>query len=149
MHSPARTQVPECGAKRPACSRVEVTYQQLKRDIMEGVYTPRQRLIETDIALLLGSVGRRCGRRLFGISFGAFSSPAVRTSRWRSIARFCLISQVVMRREPSGPCDGISRRCAITCSRQITLLSPRCSPHNHSASDAQLAFPTQSSASMG
>jgi hypothetical protein len=54
-----------------------------------------------------------------------------------------------MRREPSGPCDGISRRCAITCSRQITLLSPRCSPHNHSASDAQLAFPTQSSASMG
>jgi DNA-binding GntR family transcriptional regulator len=54
MNSPARTQVPEHGAKRPACSRVEVTYQRLKRDIMEGVYTPRQRLIETDIAPILG-----------------------------------------------------------------------------------------------
>jgi DNA-binding GntR family transcriptional regulator len=29
-------------------------YQRLKRDIMEGVYTPRQRLIETDIAQILG-----------------------------------------------------------------------------------------------
>jgi DNA-binding GntR family transcriptional regulator len=54
MKSPARTHVPERGAKRPVCSRVEVTYQRLKRDIMEGVYTPRQRLIETDIAPLLG-----------------------------------------------------------------------------------------------
>jgi DNA-binding GntR family transcriptional regulator len=54
MKSPARTHVPERGAKRLVCSRVEVTYQRLKRDIMEGVYTPRQRLIETDIAPLLG-----------------------------------------------------------------------------------------------
>jgi DNA-binding GntR family transcriptional regulator len=54
MKSPARTYVPERRAKRPVCSRVEVTYQRLKRDIMEGVYTPRQRLIETDIAPLLG-----------------------------------------------------------------------------------------------
>jgi DNA-binding GntR family transcriptional regulator len=54
MKSPARTRVPEHGAKRPVCSRVEFTYQRLKRDIMEGVYTPRQRLIETDIAPLLG-----------------------------------------------------------------------------------------------
>ena len=54
MKSPARTHVPERGAKPPVCSRVEVTYQRLKRDIMEGVYTPRQRLIETDIAPLLG-----------------------------------------------------------------------------------------------
>jgi DNA-binding GntR family transcriptional regulator len=54
MKSPARTHVPEREAKRPVCSRVDVTYQRLKRDIMEGVYTPRQRLIETDIAPLLG-----------------------------------------------------------------------------------------------
>jgi DNA-binding GntR family transcriptional regulator len=54
MKSPARTHVPERGAKRPVCSRVEVTYQRLKRDIMEGVYTPRQHLIETDIAPILG-----------------------------------------------------------------------------------------------
>ena len=46
MKSPARIHVPERGAKRPVCSRVEATYQRLKRDIMEGVYTPRQRLIE-------------------------------------------------------------------------------------------------------
>lgn len=54
MKSPARTHAPERGAEGPVCSRVEVTYQRLKRDIMEGVYTPRQRLIETDIAPLLG-----------------------------------------------------------------------------------------------
>src|SRR5262245_3181732 len=54
MKTPARTHVRERGAKRPVCSRVEVTYQRLKRDIMEGVYTPRQRLIETDVAPLLG-----------------------------------------------------------------------------------------------
>jgi DNA-binding GntR family transcriptional regulator len=33
---------------------VEAAYEQLKHDILEGVYTPRQRLIETDIAPLLG-----------------------------------------------------------------------------------------------
>lgn len=54
MKSPARTDAPERWAERPVCSRVEVTYQRLKRDIMEGVYTPRQRLIETDIAPILG-----------------------------------------------------------------------------------------------
>jgi DNA-binding GntR family transcriptional regulator len=31
-----------------------MTYQRLKREIMEGVYTPRQRLVETEIAPLLG-----------------------------------------------------------------------------------------------
>ena len=54
MKSPPRTQAPGREAERPVCSRVEVTYQRLKRDIMEGVYTPRQRLIETDIAPILG-----------------------------------------------------------------------------------------------
>jgi DNA-binding GntR family transcriptional regulator len=33
---------------------VEATYQRLKHDIMEGIYTPRQRLIETDITQILG-----------------------------------------------------------------------------------------------
>jgi DNA-binding GntR family transcriptional regulator len=33
---------------------VEATYQRLKHDIMAGVYTPRQRLVETDIAPALG-----------------------------------------------------------------------------------------------
>jgi DNA-binding GntR family transcriptional regulator len=33
---------------------LEATYQQLKRDILGGVYTPRQRLVETDIAQALG-----------------------------------------------------------------------------------------------
>lgn len=37
-----------------ACSRVEATYQQLKHDILAGVYTPRQRLVETDMASALG-----------------------------------------------------------------------------------------------
>ncbi len=41
------------GADRPACSRAETAYQQLKDDILEGVYTPRQRLVETDIAAQL------------------------------------------------------------------------------------------------
>jgi DNA-binding GntR family transcriptional regulator len=54
MKSQPQRHLPGCGAKRPACSRVEATYQRLKRDIMEGVYTPRQRLIETDIAPALG-----------------------------------------------------------------------------------------------
>ncbi len=38
------------GADRPACSRAETAYQQLKNAILEGVYTPRQRLVEMDIA---------------------------------------------------------------------------------------------------
>lgn len=54
MKSQPKSHLPSCGAKRPACSRVEATYQRLKRDIMEGVYTPRQRLVETDIAPVLG-----------------------------------------------------------------------------------------------
>jgi DNA-binding GntR family transcriptional regulator len=33
---------------------VEATYQQLKHDILAGVYTPRQRLVETDLAPALG-----------------------------------------------------------------------------------------------
>lgn len=41
------------GAERPSCSRAETAYQQLKRDILEGFYTPRQRLVETDIAAQL------------------------------------------------------------------------------------------------
>lgn len=54
MKAPLKTQPSERGALRQACSRVEVAYQQLKRDIMEGVYTPRQRLIETELAQVLG-----------------------------------------------------------------------------------------------
>jgi DNA-binding GntR family transcriptional regulator len=54
MKSPAETHPPRRGAERRVCSRVEAMYQRLKRDIMEGVYTPRQRLIETDIAQILG-----------------------------------------------------------------------------------------------
>lgn len=38
------------GAEKASCSRMETAYQQLKHDILEGVYTPRQRLVETDIA---------------------------------------------------------------------------------------------------
>jgi DNA-binding GntR family transcriptional regulator len=53
MKSPGRTHSPGREAERPVCSRVEATYQRLKRDIMEGVYTPRQRLIETEIAPIL------------------------------------------------------------------------------------------------
>ena len=41
------------GAQRPSCSRAETAYQQLKHDILEGAYTPRQRLVETDIAAQL------------------------------------------------------------------------------------------------
>ncbi|WP_089936775.1 GntR family transcriptional regulator, partial [Candidatus Entotheonella palauensis] len=40
-------------AARPSCSRAETAYQQLKHDILEGIYTPRQRLVETDIAAQL------------------------------------------------------------------------------------------------
>jgi DNA-binding GntR family transcriptional regulator len=54
MQSHPQTPLPRRGTDRPACSRVETAYQQLKRDIMEGVYTPRQRLVETDIAPALG-----------------------------------------------------------------------------------------------
>lgn len=42
------------GAEHPACSRLESTYQRLKRDIVAGVYTPRQRLVETDLAQVIG-----------------------------------------------------------------------------------------------
>jgi len=41
------------GVQRPSCSRAETAYQQLKHDILEGVYIPRQRLVETDIAAQL------------------------------------------------------------------------------------------------
>jgi DNA-binding GntR family transcriptional regulator len=54
MKSQSKTHRPRRDAERSACSRVETTYQQLKRDIIEGVYTPRQRLVETDIASTLG-----------------------------------------------------------------------------------------------
>ena len=54
MPSRLKTPRPRRGAARPACSRAEAAYQQLKHDIMEGVYTPRQRLVETDIAATLG-----------------------------------------------------------------------------------------------
>jgi DNA-binding GntR family transcriptional regulator len=33
---------------------LEAAYQRLKHDIIEGVYTPRQRLVETDVAQALG-----------------------------------------------------------------------------------------------
>ena len=45
------------GAEKASCSRVETAYQRLKHDILEGIYTPRQRLVETDIAAQL-SVSR-------------------------------------------------------------------------------------------
>src|SRR5262245_23966053 len=54
MKSPTDTHPPHLGVKHPARSRVEATYHQLKRDIMEGVYTPRQRQIETEIGKSLG-----------------------------------------------------------------------------------------------
>jgi DNA-binding GntR family transcriptional regulator len=54
MKSPAKTRPPERGAEHPVSSRAEVAYQRLKRDILDGVYTPRQRLIETEIAPILG-----------------------------------------------------------------------------------------------
>jgi DNA-binding GntR family transcriptional regulator len=54
MKSPTRPRAPGRRAERPVGSRVDATYQRLKRDIIEGVYTPRQRLIETDIAPSLG-----------------------------------------------------------------------------------------------
>jgi DNA-binding GntR family transcriptional regulator len=54
MKSPAQTHSPQHEAEQRVCSRVEATYQRLKRDIMEGVYSPRQRLIEIEIAQALG-----------------------------------------------------------------------------------------------
>jgi DNA-binding GntR family transcriptional regulator len=54
MPLPSETYRARCTAERPACSRAEATYQRLKHDIMEGIYTPRQRLVETDIASALG-----------------------------------------------------------------------------------------------
>ncbi len=43
----------DSGAASPSCSRAETAYQRLKHDILEGIYTPRQRLVETDIAAQL------------------------------------------------------------------------------------------------
>jgi len=54
MPARPKTHLPGRDVERPACSRAEAAYQRLKRDIMEGIYTPRQRLVETDIALALG-----------------------------------------------------------------------------------------------
>jgi DNA-binding GntR family transcriptional regulator len=54
MKSGAKAYPPHRGAERPPLSRVEAAYQWLKRDIMDGIYTPRQRLIETEIAPVLG-----------------------------------------------------------------------------------------------
>ncbi len=51
--SPQKTDRSSRGEIRPACSRAETAYQQLKQDILDGVYTPRQRLVETDIATRL------------------------------------------------------------------------------------------------
>jgi DNA-binding GntR family transcriptional regulator len=42
------------GVERTPCSRLEAAYQRLKRDILEGVYTPRQHLVETEVAQALG-----------------------------------------------------------------------------------------------
>jgi DNA-binding GntR family transcriptional regulator len=54
MKSATQTHSPQHEAEGRGSSRVEATYQRLKRDIIEGVYTPRQRLIETEIAPALG-----------------------------------------------------------------------------------------------
>ena len=67
MKASGETPPVDGGAERPACSRVEATYQQLKRDIIDGVYTPRQRLIETEIAAAPGGEpGDAARRRCFG-----------------------------------------------------------------------------------
>jgi DNA-binding GntR family transcriptional regulator len=54
VKAPLKTQPPSRGAVHRSCSRVEATYQRLKRDIMEGIYMPRQRLIETELTQVLG-----------------------------------------------------------------------------------------------
>jgi DNA-binding GntR family transcriptional regulator len=52
--SPSRPRALGRQAEPPVHSRVDAAYQRLKRDIIDGVYTPRQRLVETDIAPSLG-----------------------------------------------------------------------------------------------
>jgi DNA-binding GntR family transcriptional regulator len=54
MTSPPKSDTRRPGAERPRCSRLEAAYQRLKRDIMAGVYTPRQHLVETEVAQALG-----------------------------------------------------------------------------------------------
>jgi DNA-binding GntR family transcriptional regulator len=54
MTPPACPHISEVEATPSSQSRVEASYQQLKHDIIAGVYTPRQRLIETDLAPRLG-----------------------------------------------------------------------------------------------
>jgi DNA-binding GntR family transcriptional regulator len=54
MKSRPKTQPLPSGAERAACSRLEAAYQRLKHDILEGIYTPHQRLVEVDIAQALG-----------------------------------------------------------------------------------------------
>ncbi len=55
MKSRTKTHPSSPGAKgAAACSRLETTYQRLKHDILEGIYTPRQRLVEIDISQTLG-----------------------------------------------------------------------------------------------
>jgi DNA-binding GntR family transcriptional regulator len=49
-----KTHPPRRDTARPACGRAEAAYQRLKRAIIEGIYTPRQRLVEADIAPALG-----------------------------------------------------------------------------------------------
>lgn len=51
--SPPKADRSSRGEARPACSRAETAYQQLKQDILSGIYTPRQRLVEMDIAAQL------------------------------------------------------------------------------------------------
>lgn len=51
--SPQKADHSSRGEAHPVCSRAETAYQQLKQDILEGIYTPRQRLVETDIATQL------------------------------------------------------------------------------------------------
>jgi len=54
MPSRPKPLAPHPGAERPTCSRLQATYLRLKRDIVAGVYTPRQRLVETELAQALG-----------------------------------------------------------------------------------------------
>jgi DNA-binding GntR family transcriptional regulator len=54
MTSPPKSDARRPGAERTPCSRLEAAYQRLKRDIMAGVYTPRQHLVETEVAQALG-----------------------------------------------------------------------------------------------
>jgi DNA-binding GntR family transcriptional regulator len=54
MTSPPKSDARRPGAERTPYSRLETAYQRLKRDIMAGVYTPRQHLVETEVAQALG-----------------------------------------------------------------------------------------------